>query len=147
MGEAHNVRVIGLGKQKIVLGHGFGTDQSVWNWSTLCLISLMNTVSSSMIIWGRVLQTLIFFYFERYSTLEGFAYACNFRRATSWFLHLCWPFSLRHDRSHRLCCHATWSILQDCHTLPHSMVRTYIVVIYKLWVLILFLLNKRSMVH
>ena len=74
MGEAHNVRVIGLGKQKIVLGHGFGTDQSVWNWSTLCLISLMNTVSSSMIIWGRVLQTLIFFYFERYSTLEGFAY-------------------------------------------------------------------------
>ncbi|KAK7823303.1 putative esterase kai2 [Quercus suber] len=31
-------------------------------------------MSSSMIIWGWVLQTLIFFFFERYSTLEGFAY-------------------------------------------------------------------------
>jgi hypothetical protein len=27
--EAHNVRVLGSGEQKVVLGHGFGKDQSV----------------------------------------------------------------------------------------------------------------------
>eukprot|EP00475_Leptophrys_vorax_P003083 TRINITY_DN11791_c0_g2_i2.p1 TRINITY_DN11791_c0_g2~~TRINITY_DN11791_c0_g2_i2.p1 ORF type:complete len:276 (+),score=-5.82 TRINITY_DN11791_c0_g2_i2:26-829(+) len=28
--EQHNVRLIGSGQQLVVLGHGFGTDQSVW---------------------------------------------------------------------------------------------------------------------
>lgn len=28
--EAHNVRVLGSAERIIVLGHGFGTDQSVW---------------------------------------------------------------------------------------------------------------------
>lgn len=28
--EAHNVRVLGRGEKIVVLGHGFGTGQSVW---------------------------------------------------------------------------------------------------------------------
>ncbi|KAG6676063.1 hypothetical protein I3842_15G134700 [Carya illinoinensis] len=56
--EAHNVRVLGRGEKIVVLGHGFGTGQSVWKHLVPHLVD----------------EYRITFDFERYSTLEGFAY-------------------------------------------------------------------------
>uniref|UniRef100_A0A2C9USX1 Uncharacterized protein n=1 Tax=Manihot esculenta TaxID=3983 RepID=A0A2C9USX1_MANES len=44
--KAHNVKILGSGKQLLVLAHGFGTDESVWK----------------------------FYDFEKYSTIDGFVY-------------------------------------------------------------------------
>ncbi|GAV58756.1 LOW QUALITY PROTEIN: Abhydrolase_6 domain-containing protein, partial [Cephalotus follicularis] len=59
--EDHNVKVVGSGEKVIVLGHGFGTDQSVWKHT-----SSTNTVLCYM--------TIRVFDFDRYSALEGFVY-------------------------------------------------------------------------
>lgn len=71
--EAHNVRVLGSGGRNIVLAHGFGTDQSVWKH----LIPHLLEENQRVILYdnmGAGTTNPDYFDFERYSTLEGYAY-------------------------------------------------------------------------
>ncbi|KAB1214871.1 putative esterase D14L [Morella rubra] len=71
--EAHNVRVLGSGERNIVLAHGFGTDQSVWKH----LIPHLLEENQRVILYdnmGAGTTNPDYFDFERYSTLEGYAY-------------------------------------------------------------------------
>ncbi|KAI4326043.1 hypothetical protein MLD38_031396 [Melastoma candidum] len=70
--EAHNVKVLGSGDKVIVLAHGFGTDQSVWKHLVPHLVDTYRVVIYDNI--GAGTTNPEFFDFERYSTLEGFAY-------------------------------------------------------------------------
>ncbi|GAB4849034.1 Probable esterase kai2 [Ancistrocladus abbreviatus] len=70
--EAHNVRVLGSGEQTIVLAHGFGTDQSVWKHLVPHLIDSHRVVLYDNM--GAGTTNPEFFDFQRYSTLEGYAY-------------------------------------------------------------------------
>lgn len=70
--EAHNVRVLGSGEQFIVLAHGFGTDQSVWKHLVPHLVNDYKVVLFDNI--GAGTTNPDYFDFERYSTLEGYAY-------------------------------------------------------------------------
>lgn len=70
--DAHNVKVVGSGQQVIVLSHGFGTDQSVWKHLVPHLIDGYRIVLYD--IMGAGTTNPDYFDFERYSTLEGFAY-------------------------------------------------------------------------
>ncbi|XP_059456481.1 probable esterase KAI2, partial [Corylus avellana] len=69
---AHNVRVLGSGEQKVVLGHGFGTDQSVWKHLIPHLVDEYRVILYDNM--GAGTTNPDYFDFERYSTLEGFAY-------------------------------------------------------------------------
>ena len=71
--EAHNVKVLGSGKQTIVLGHGFGTDQSLWKH----LIPHFVDDYYKVILYdnmGAGTTNPDYFDFDRYSSLEGYAY-------------------------------------------------------------------------
>ncbi|KAL3646368.1 putative esterase kai2 [Castilleja foliolosa] len=70
--DAHNVRVIGSGLQTIVLAHGFGTDQSVWKHLVPHLVDDYRVVMYDNM--GAGTTNPDYFDFDRYSTLEGFAY-------------------------------------------------------------------------
>lgn len=70
--EAHNVRVLGSGKQVIVLAHGFGTDQSVWKHLVPHLIDDYRVIMYDNM--GAGTTNPEYFDFERYATLEGYAY-------------------------------------------------------------------------
>ncbi|CAA7035882.1 unnamed protein product [Microthlaspi erraticum] len=71
--EAHNVKVIGSGgRGTIVLGHGFGTDQSVWKHLVPHLVDDYRVVLYDNM--GAGTTNPDYFDFERYSTLEGFAF-------------------------------------------------------------------------
>ncbi|GMY39477.1 probable esterase KAI2, partial [Fagus crenata] len=70
--QAHNVRVVGSGKQIIVLGHGFGTDQSVWKHLVPHLLDEYRVILYDNM--GAGTTNPDYFDFERYSTLDGFAY-------------------------------------------------------------------------
>ncbi|KAL3833280.1 hypothetical protein ACJIZ3_008016 [Penstemon smallii] len=70
--EAHNVRVLGSGDQTIVLAHGFGTDQSVWKHLIPHLVEEYRVVLYDNM--GAGTTNPDYFDFERYSTLEGYAY-------------------------------------------------------------------------
>ncbi|CAN7007511.1 hypothetical protein Bca4012_028695 [Brassica carinata] len=71
--EAHNVKVIGSGnKGTIVLGHGFGTDQSVWKHLVPHLVDDYRIVLYDNM--GAGTTNPEYFDFDRYSTLEGFAF-------------------------------------------------------------------------
>ncbi|GMH06379.1 hypothetical protein Nepgr_008219 [Nepenthes gracilis] len=70
--EAHNVRVLGSGEQIIVLVHGFGTDQSVWKHLVPHLVGSYRVVLYDNI--GAGTTNPEYFDFQRYSTLEGYAY-------------------------------------------------------------------------
>ncbi|KAI4385285.1 hypothetical protein MLD38_003330 [Melastoma candidum] len=70
--EAHNVKVLGSGDQVIVLAHGFGTDQSVWKHLIPHLVDSHRVVIYDNM--GAGTTNPDYFDFERYSTLEGFAY-------------------------------------------------------------------------
>ncbi|KAF8114634.1 hypothetical protein N665_0035s0013 [Sinapis alba] len=71
--EAHNVKVIGSGnKGTIVLGHGFGTDQSVWRHLVPHLVADYRIVLYDNM--GAGTTNPEYFDFDRYSTLEGFAF-------------------------------------------------------------------------
>lgn len=67
----HNVRVVGSGDQVIVLGHGFGTDQSVWQHLVPHLADDFRLVLFDLI--GAGSTNPDHFSFERYSTLHGYA--------------------------------------------------------------------------
>lgn len=70
--EAQNVKVLGSGTRFIVLGHGFGTDQSVWKHLVPHLIDEFRVVLYDNM--GAGTTNPDYFDFERYSTLEGYAY-------------------------------------------------------------------------
>ncbi|KAI5684480.1 hypothetical protein M9H77_05708 [Catharanthus roseus] len=70
--EAHNVKVLGSGEKTVVLGHGFGTDQSVWKHLVPHLIDDYRVVLYDNM--GAGTTNPDYFDFDRYSSLEGFAY-------------------------------------------------------------------------
>lgn len=70
--EAHNVQVLGTGQQLVVLAHGFGTDQSVWKYLVPHLVDDYRVVLYDNM--GAGTTNPDYFDFERYATLEGFAY-------------------------------------------------------------------------
>ncbi|XP_068343858.1 probable esterase KAI2 [Pyrus communis] len=70
--EAHNVRVLGSGQQVLVLAHGFGTDQSVWKHLVPHLVDDYRVIMYDNM--GAGTTNPEYFDFERYSTLEGYAY-------------------------------------------------------------------------
>ncbi|KAF8404925.1 hypothetical protein HHK36_009820 [Tetracentron sinense] len=70
--EAHNVRVLGSGEQIIVLAHGFGTDQSLWKHLVPHLVDEYRVILFDNM--GAGPTNPDYFDFERYSTLEGYAY-------------------------------------------------------------------------
>ncbi|KAG9158797.1 hypothetical protein Leryth_013685 [Lithospermum erythrorhizon] len=70
--QAHNVRVLGSGQQNIVLGHGFGTDQSVWKHLIPHLVDNYKVILFDNM--GAGTTNPDYFDFERYSSLEGYAH-------------------------------------------------------------------------
>ncbi|KAL2499613.1 putative esterase KAI2 [Abeliophyllum distichum] len=70
--EAHNVKLVGSGDQTIVLAHGFGTDQSVWKHLVPHLVDDYRVILFDNM--GAGTTNPDYFDFERYSTLEGYAY-------------------------------------------------------------------------
>lgn len=70
--EAHNVKVLGSGEKTIVLGHGFGTDQSVWKHLVPHLVDEYRVVLYDNM--GSGPTNPDYFDFDRYATLEGYAY-------------------------------------------------------------------------
>ncbi|BAU00266.1 hypothetical protein LR48_Vigan06g028300 [Vigna angularis] len=69
--EAHNVKILGSGTEYIVLGHGFGTDQSLWKHFVPYLVDDYRVVLYDNM--GAGTTNPEFFDFDRYSTLEGYA--------------------------------------------------------------------------
>lgn len=70
--EAHNVTVLGSGEKIVVLGHGFGTDQSVWKHLVPYLVDEYRVVLYDNM--GAGPTNPDYFDFDRYSSLEGYAY-------------------------------------------------------------------------
>lgn len=70
--EAHNVKVTGSGEQVIVLAHGFGTDQSLWKHLVPHLVDDYRVVLYDNM--GAGTTNPDYFDFNRYSTLEGYAF-------------------------------------------------------------------------
>ncbi|KAK3032893.1 hypothetical protein RJ639_034941 [Escallonia herrerae] len=70
--EAHNVKVLGSGEQTIVLAHGFGTDQSVWKHLVPHLVDDNRVILYDNM--GAGTTNPDYFDFDRYATLEGYAY-------------------------------------------------------------------------
>ncbi|XVE82882.1 hypothetical protein DITRI_Ditri16bG0041400 [Diplodiscus trichospermus] len=70
--EAHNVKVLGPGDRVIVLAHGFGTDQSVWKHLVPHLVEDFRVVLYDNM--GAGTTNPEYFDFNRYATLEGYAY-------------------------------------------------------------------------
>nr|GMD58610.1 probable esterase KAI2 [Ipomoea batatas] len=70
--EAHNVRVVGSGPRTVVLAHGFGTDQSVWKHLVPHLVDGCRVVLFDNM--GAGTTNPDYFDFDRYATLEGYAY-------------------------------------------------------------------------
>ncbi|XP_065875297.1 probable esterase KAI2 [Euphorbia lathyris] len=70
--EAHNLKVVGTGTQVLVLAHGFGTDQSVWKHLVPHLLDDFKVILYDNM--GAGTTNPDYFDFDRYSTLEGFAY-------------------------------------------------------------------------
>ena len=70
--EAHNIKLLGSGEQVIILAHGFGTDQSVWKHLVPHLVDAYKVVLYDNM--GAGTTNPEYFDFERYSSLEGYAY-------------------------------------------------------------------------
>ncbi|GFP93480.1 probable esterase kai2 [Phtheirospermum japonicum] len=72
VGAAHNVQVLGCGETTVVLGHGYGTDQSVWKHLVPHLVNQYRVVLYDNM--GAGTTNPDYFDFDRYATLEGYAY-------------------------------------------------------------------------
>ncbi|KAF5736202.1 esterase KAI2 [Tripterygium wilfordii] len=70
--QAHNVKVVGSGERVIVLAHGFGTDQSVWKHLVPHLVDDHRVILYDNM--GAGTTNPDYFDFNRYTTLEGYAY-------------------------------------------------------------------------
>ncbi|KAL3640314.1 Strigolactone receptor KAI2i [Castilleja foliolosa] len=69
---AHNVRILGSGETTVVLGHGFGTDQSVWRYLVPHLVDHYKVLLYDNM--GAGTTNPDYFDFDRYETLDGYAY-------------------------------------------------------------------------
>ncbi len=69
--DAHNVRVIGNGSQVLVLGHGFGSDQSVWQFILPYFVNDFKVVLFDLMGAGTTKSHN--FSFARYATLHAYA--------------------------------------------------------------------------
>lgn len=72
--QAHNVKILGSGQRKIVLAHGFGSDQSVWRH---VVPHLLEDNCYQVILYDNIgagTTNPDYFDYGRYSTLEGYAY-------------------------------------------------------------------------
>ncbi|CAA0829320.1 Probable esterase KAI2 [Striga hermonthica] len=72
VGAAHNVNILGSGRTTVVLSHGYGTDQSVWRHLVPYLVDEYRVLLYDNM--GAGTTNPDYFDFERYSTLEGYAY-------------------------------------------------------------------------
>lgn len=123
--EAHNVRVVGNGKEIVVLGHGFGTDQSVWKHVLPHLVDDYKVILFDNM--GAGTTDPEYFSFKRYSNLYG--YADDLLTILSGLLHLQWTLgvgygwmlSLDRTASH---------LLQDYYDLCYSKVCPCVVITY-----------------
>ncbi|XP_050206998.1 probable esterase D14L [Mercurialis annua] len=70
--DAHNVKVIGKGERILVLAHGFGTDQSVWKHLVPHVVDDFKVILYDNM--GAGTTNPEYFDFERYASLEGYAY-------------------------------------------------------------------------
>ncbi|KAL6535246.1 Strigolactone receptor KAI2d11 [Orobanche minor] len=71
VGAAHNVRVLGSGQTTIVLGHGFGIDQSVWRHLVPRLVDQYKVVLYDNMGAGTTNPDR--YNFDRYATLNDYA--------------------------------------------------------------------------
>ncbi|GER44762.1 karrikin insensitive 2 divergent 17, partial [Striga asiatica] len=71
VGSAHNVTVLGSGESTVVLGHGFGTNQSVWRHRVPHLVDEYRVLLYDDM--GAHTTDPNAFDFQRYSTVDGFA--------------------------------------------------------------------------
>ncbi|XP_024365708.1 probable esterase KAI2 isoform X2 [Physcomitrium patens] len=69
--EVHNVRIVGMGEELVVLAHGFGTDQSVWKHVIPHLVDDYRVILFDNM--GAGTTDPEYFSFSRYSTLYGYA--------------------------------------------------------------------------
>ncbi|KAL3637676.1 Strigolactone receptor KAI2d6 [Castilleja foliolosa] len=69
VGAAHNVRVLGSGDTTIVLGHGFGANQSVWKHLVPHLVDQYRVLLYDNM--GVGTTNTNHYDFDRYSTLDG----------------------------------------------------------------------------
>ncbi|KAL3640263.1 putative esterase kai2 [Castilleja foliolosa] len=72
VGAAHNVRVLGSGETTVVLGHGYGTDQSVWKHLVPHLVDQYKVLLYDNM--GAGSTNPDYYDFDRYSSIEGYAY-------------------------------------------------------------------------
>ncbi|XP_015870295.3 probable strigolactone esterase DAD2 [Ziziphus jujuba] len=68
--EALNVHMVGSGKRVIVLAHGFGTDQSVWQRILPYFVPSYRVILYDLVCAGSVNPD--YFNFQRYSTLDAY---------------------------------------------------------------------------
>nr|WAN70670.1 alpha/beta-hydrolases superfamily protein [Orobanche cernua var. cumana] len=71
VGADHNVRVLGSGETTIVLGHGYGTDQSVWRYLVPHLVDLYRVILYDNMGAGTTNPDR--YDFDRYASIEGHA--------------------------------------------------------------------------
>eukprot|EP01018_Ginkgo_biloba_P021127 Gb_10936 [translate_table: standard] len=69
--DALNVKVIGSGERVVVLSHGFGTDQSVWQYILPSLVGDFKVIVFDMVFAGTVNPN--HFDFDRYTSLSAYA--------------------------------------------------------------------------
>ncbi|KAL3643803.1 Strigolactone receptor KAI2d12 [Castilleja foliolosa] len=72
VGSAHNVRVLGSGETTVVLGHGYGTEQSVWKHLVPHLVDQYKVLLYDNM--GAGSTNPDYYDFDRYSSIEGYAY-------------------------------------------------------------------------
>nr|ABK22456.1 unknown [Picea sitchensis] len=66
-----NVKIIGSGKPTLVLAHGFGSDQSVWQYILPYLVAHYKVIVFDMVFSGKVDPKN--FDFDRYTSLSAYA--------------------------------------------------------------------------
>ena len=69
--DAHNVTVTGSGVQVVLLGHGFGSDKSVWKYVLPTLLKDYKVVLYDLM--GAGTTNTDDFSFRRYSSLHAYA--------------------------------------------------------------------------
>eukprot|EP01018_Ginkgo_biloba_P021130 Gb_15091 [translate_table: standard] len=69
--DALNVRIIGSGERVVVLSHGFGSDQSVWQYILPSLVGDFKVIVFDMVFAGTVNPN--HFDFDRYTSLSAYA--------------------------------------------------------------------------
>lgn len=69
--QSHNVTIVGSGEQYVVLGHGFGSDQSVWKYVLPYLVNDFKVILYDLM--GAGSTNPEDFSFSRYSSLHAYA--------------------------------------------------------------------------